>query len=114
MPPAFDGASSEALRAFGDGRVYVEKLVENARHIEIQILGDQHGNMVHLGERECSVQRRHQKVIEESPSPLVALKPEMRERMGEAALLAARAAGYSTQARSNSSPTTTAISISSK
>lgn len=90
----FDAASSEALRAFGDGRVYVEKLVENARHIEIQILGDQHGNMVHLGERECSVQRRHQKVIEESPSPLVALKPEMRQRMGEAAVLAARAAGY--------------------
>ncbi len=90
----FDAASSEALRAFGDGRVYVEKLVENARHIEIQIFGDQHGNMVHLGERECSVQRRHQKVIEESPSPLVALKPEMRQRMGEAAIAAARAAGY--------------------
>ena len=90
----FDAASSEALRAFGDGRVYVEKLVENARHIEIQIFGDQHGNMIHLGERECSVQRRHQKVIEESPSPLVALKPEMRQRMGEAAVLAARAAGY--------------------
>ena len=90
----FDSASSEALRAFGDGRVYVEKLVENARHIEIQIFGDQHGNMVHLGERECSVQRRHQKVIEESPSPLVALRPEMRQRMGEAAVLAARAAGY--------------------
>ena len=90
----FDSASSEALRAFGDGRVYVEKLVENARHIEIQILGDQHGNMVHLGERECSVQRRHQKVIEESPSPLVVLKPEMRARMGEAAIRAARAAGY--------------------
>jgi len=94
LAASFDGASSEALRAFGDGRVYVEKLVENARHIEIQILGDQHGNMVHLGERECSVQRRHQKVIEESPSPLVAIKPAMRQRMGEAAILAARAAGY--------------------
>ncbi len=90
----FDSASSEALRAFGDGRVYVEKLVENARHIEIQVLGDQHGNMVHLGERECSVQRRHQKVIEESPSPLVAARPELRRRMGEAAVLAAQAAGY--------------------
>lgn len=90
----FDSASSEALRAFGDGRIYVEKLVENARHIEIQILGDRHGNMVHLGERECSVQRRHQKVIEESPSPLVASRPEMRKRMGEAAVRAARAAGY--------------------
>jgi acetyl-CoA carboxylase, biotin carboxylase subunit len=94
LAASFDGASSEALRAFGDGRVYVEKLVENARHIEIQILGDQHGNMVHLGERECSVQRRHQKVIEESPSPLVVIRPEMRQRMGEAAILAARAAGY--------------------
>jgi acetyl-CoA carboxylase biotin carboxylase subunit len=94
LASSFDSASSEALRAFGDGRVYVEKLVENARHIEIQILGDQHGNMVHLGERECSVQRRHQKVIEESPSPLVALRPAIRQRMGEAAILAARAAGY--------------------
>jgi acetyl-CoA carboxylase biotin carboxylase subunit len=92
--PAFESASSEAQRAFGDGRIYIEKLVENARHIEIQIFGDQHGNMVHLGERECSVQRRHQKVIEESPSPLVATKPEMRQRMGEAAIKAAKAAGY--------------------
>jgi len=91
---AFDAASSEAARAFGDGRIYVEKLIEHARHIEIQVLGDMHGNMVHLGERECSVQRRHQKVIEESPSPLVAAMPGMRERMGEAALKAARAAGY--------------------
>jgi acetyl-CoA carboxylase biotin carboxylase subunit len=94
LPSAFDSASSEALRAFGDGRIYVEKLIENARHIEIQVLGDQHGNLVYLGERECSVQRRHQKVIEESPSPLVARMPGMRERMGEAALHAARAAGY--------------------
>ena len=90
----FDSASSEAIRAFGDGRIYVEKLIENARHIEIQILGDRHGNLVHLGERECSVQRRHQKVIEESPSPLVRRMPELRERMGEAAIRAARAAGY--------------------
>ena len=91
---AFDAASSEAARAFGDGRIYAEKLIENARHIEIQVFGDQHGNVVHLGERECSVQRRHQKVIEESPSPLVSRMPGMRERMGEAALNAARAAGY--------------------
>ncbi len=91
---AFDSASSEALRSFADGRLYVEKLIENARHIEIQILGDRHGNMVHLGERECSVQRRHQKVIEESPSPLIARLPELRARMGEAAIRAARAAGY--------------------
>jgi acetyl-CoA carboxylase biotin carboxylase subunit len=94
LPSAFDSASSEAERAFGDGRIYAEKPIENARHIEIQVLGDQHGNLVHLGERECSVQRRHQKVIEESPSPLFARMPQMRERMGEAALHAARAAGY--------------------
>ena len=94
LSSAFDAASSEAARAFGDGRIYAEKLIENARHIEIQVLGDKHGNLVHLGERECSVQRRHQKVIEESPSPLVARMPGMRERMGEAALNAARAAGY--------------------
>jgi acetyl-CoA carboxylase biotin carboxylase subunit len=91
---AYEAASSEALRAFGDGRIYVEKLIENAHHIEIQILGDRHGNMVHLGERECSVQRRHQKVIEESPSPLMARIPGLRERMGEAAIRAASAAGY--------------------
>src|ERR1019366_3097908 len=94
LAAAFEGASSEALRAFGDGRIYVEKLIENARHIEIQVLGDKHGNLVHLGERECSVQRRHQKVIEESPSPLVARISGMRGRMGEAALRPARAAGY--------------------
>lgn len=94
LKAALDSAASEAERAFGDGRIYVEKLVENARHIEIQVLGDMHGNLVHLGERECSVQRRHQKVIEESPSPLVARLSGMRERMGEAALHAARAAGY--------------------
>ena len=94
LVPAFEAASSEAERAFGDGRIYVEKLIENARHIEIQVLGDKHGSLVHLGERECSVQRRHQKVIEESPSPLVARMPGIRDRMGEAAIRAARAAGY--------------------
>ncbi len=72
----------------------MEKLIERPRHIEIQLLGDRHGNMVHLGERECSIQRRHQKVVEESPSPLVAAHPEMRHAMGEAAIRAARAAGY--------------------
>lgn len=91
---SFESAASEAARAFGDGRVYVEKLIENARHIEIQVFGDQHGNLIHLGERECSVQRRHQKVIEESPSPLTAKIPDLRSRMGEAAIKAARAAGY--------------------
>jgi acetyl-CoA carboxylase biotin carboxylase subunit len=96
--PDFDAAlrdaSSEAERAFGSGEVYIEKLVEYARHIEIQVLGDRHGNMVHLGERECSVQRRHQKVIEECPSPLVTEHPELRTAMGDAALSIARAAGY--------------------
>jgi acetyl-CoA carboxylase biotin carboxylase subunit len=94
LAPSFESASSEALRAFGDGRIYVEKLIENARHVEIQVFGDRHGNIVQLGERECSVQRRHQKVIEESPSPLVARIPGLRERMGKAAIRAARAAGY--------------------
>jgi acetyl-CoA carboxylase biotin carboxylase subunit len=91
---AFESASSEALRAFGDGRIYVEKLIGNARHIEIQVLGDRYGNLVHLGERECSVQRRHQKVIEESPSPLARVLPGLREKMGRAAVQAAHAAGY--------------------
>jgi acetyl-CoA carboxylase biotin carboxylase subunit len=90
----FRDASSEAARAFGDAAIYIEKLIEHPRHVEIQLLGDQHGNMVHLGERECSIQRRHQKVIEECPSPLVAKYPEMRSAMGEAAIRAARAAGY--------------------
>jgi acetyl-CoA carboxylase biotin carboxylase subunit len=72
----------------------VERLIERSRHIEIQLLGDHHGNMVHLGERECSIQRRHQKVIEECPSPLIARHPEMRHEMGRAAIRAARAAGY--------------------
>jgi len=91
---AIRNASSEAERAFRDPSLYVEKLVERARHIEIQVLGDRHGNMVHLGERECSLQRRHQKVVEECPSALIARHPEMREAMGQAAIRAARAAGY--------------------
>ncbi len=94
LEPALRDAASEAERAFRNPEIYVEKLIERPRHIEIQLLGDRHGNMVHLGERECSIQRRHQKVIEESPSPLVAMHPEMRDAMGEAAIRAARAAGY--------------------
>ena len=90
----FRNASSEADRAFGDARVYVEKLIENPRHIEIQLLGDRHGHMIHLGERECSIQRRHQKILEECPSPLVTMNPEMRDAMGAAAIRSARAAGY--------------------
>ena len=89
----FQTASSEALSAFGDGRVYIEKYVESPRHIEFQIIADQHGNVVHLGDRECSIQRRHQKVIEESPSAL--LDEKMRRQMGEAAVEAARSCGYS-------------------
>ena len=94
LESAFRNAASEAERAFRNAEVYVEKLIERPRHIEIQLIGDRHGNMIHLGERECSVQRRHQKVIEECPSPLIAMYPEMRQAMGEAAIRAARAAGY--------------------
>jgi len=91
---AFRDAASEAGRAFNDPRLYIEKLIERPRHIEIQLIGDRHGSLIHLGERECSIQRRHQKVMEECPSPLVAAEPGLRERMGEAAVRAARAAGY--------------------
>jgi acetyl-CoA carboxylase, biotin carboxylase subunit len=92
LASAFAAAQSEALRAFGNGDVYIEKLIVRPRHIEIQVLGDEHGNLVYLGERECSVQRRHQKVIEEAPSPVV--DAAMRRAMGEAAVALARAAGY--------------------
>jgi acetyl-CoA carboxylase biotin carboxylase subunit len=85
-------AQSEALAAFGDGSVYVEKFIPRARHVEIQILADEHGNVVHLGERDCSMQRRHQKLIEESPSPAVG--DDLRARMGAAAVLAAKAVDY--------------------
>jgi len=85
-------ASSEATSAFGDGRVYIEKAIPSPRHVEIQILCDAHGNRIHLGERECSLQRRHQKVVEESPSPV--LDQETRERMGAAALAIAAEANY--------------------
>jgi acetyl-CoA carboxylase biotin carboxylase subunit len=94
LESALRNAASEAERAFRNPEIYVEKLVERARHVEIQLIGDRCGNMVHLGERECSIQRRHQKVIEECPSPLVAQHPEMRQAMGEAAVRAALAAGY--------------------
>jgi acetyl-CoA carboxylase biotin carboxylase subunit len=94
LEAAIRSASSEAERAFGSGEVYLEKLIEQPRHIEVQVLGDQHGNLIHLGERECSVQRRHQKVIEECPSPLSSVVPGMRKSIGEAALKIARAAEY--------------------
>jgi acetyl-CoA carboxylase biotin carboxylase subunit len=93
LPAALESAQSEAQRAFGDSEVYLEKAILNPRHIEMQVLGDEHGNTVYLGERECSIQRRHQKVLEESPSPIV--DPQMRRRMGEVAVRVAKAARYS-------------------
>lgn len=88
----FQRAVSEAISAFGDGQVFIEKFVEEPRHIEIQILADQHDNVLYLNERECSIQRRHQKVIEEAPSP--AISPELRKEMGEAACNVARSCNY--------------------
>src|SRR5262245_20810488 len=90
---AAQSARREAEKAFGDGTLLLEKYIEGARHVEFQILGDAHGNLVHLFERDCSMQRRYQKIIEESPSP--ALKPELRAKMGDAAIAVARAIGYS-------------------
>ena len=88
----FEATKREGLASFGDDRVFIEKFIEQPRHIEIQVLGDQHGNIVYLGERECSIQRRHQKVVEEAPSPFVS--PEMRKAMGEQAVALSRAVGY--------------------
>ena len=92
LPPAIAQARREAMAAFGDDTLYVERLVARPRHVEIQIMADAHGQVVHLFERECSIQRRHQKIVEESPS--VALTPTLRARMGESAVRVARAAGY--------------------
>ncbi len=92
LPAAFEGAIREATAAFGDGTVYLEKAIQRPRHIEIQVFGDTHGTIVHLGERDCSIQRRHQKVIEEAPSPVVS--PELRAKMGQAAIAAAKAVNY--------------------
>jgi acetyl-CoA carboxylase biotin carboxylase subunit len=89
---ALEAAKSEAQRAFGNGDVYIEKAIVNPRHIEMQVLADEHGNTIYLGERECSIQRRHQKVLEEAPSPLV--DPEMRRQMGEVAVRVAKTARY--------------------
>ncbi|HET7281637.1 MAG TPA: biotin carboxylase N-terminal domain-containing protein, partial [Sphingomicrobium sp.] len=88
----FESVKREGLASFGDDRVFIEKFIEQPRHIEIQLLGDQHGNILYLNERECSIQRRHQKVVEEAPSPFVS--PEMRKAMGEQAVALARAVGY--------------------
>jgi acetyl-CoA carboxylase biotin carboxylase subunit len=92
LPSSYAAASSEAERSFGSGEVYLEKLIERPRHIEIQLIADKHGNCIYLGERECSVQRRHQKVIEEAPSAVVG--DDLRRRMGEAAVRLALSAGY--------------------
>ncbi|MEM1131698.1 MAG: acetyl/propionyl/methylcrotonyl-CoA carboxylase subunit alpha [Pseudomonadota bacterium] len=88
----FEATKREGLNSFGDDRVFIEKFIEQPRHIEIQVLGDQHGNTLYLGERECSIQRRHQKVVEEAPSPFV--DPDMRKAMGEQAVALAKAVGY--------------------
>ncbi|MDR9387760.1 MAG: acetyl-CoA carboxylase biotin carboxylase subunit [Balneolaceae bacterium] len=88
----FEMCSNEAMSSFGNAGVYIEKFVEKPRHVEIQVLGDTHGNVIHLGERECSLQRRHQKMLEEAPSPM--MTPELRERMGKAAVDAAKAINY--------------------
>ncbi|MEW4466961.1 acetyl/propionyl/methylcrotonyl-CoA carboxylase subunit alpha [Parasphingorhabdus sp. JC815] len=88
----FEATKREGLASFGDDRVFIEKFIEQPRHIEIQILGDKHGNVIYLGERECSIQRRHQKVVEEAPSPFV--DEEMRKKMGEQAVALSKAVGY--------------------
>ena len=89
---SFERAVSEAVNAFGDGAVFIERFVTSPRHIEIQILADMHGNVVHLFERECSIQRRHQKVVEEAPSAV--LTPELREAMGNSAIEVAKSCDY--------------------
>lgn len=92
LAKAFESAQSETKAAFGDDQMYMEKVIENARHIEVQVLGDRFGNVIHLGERDCSLQRKNQKVLEEAPSP--AISNEVREKMCHSAVLAAKAAGY--------------------
>jgi len=94
MPGLLEAARREAESSFGDGNIYLEKLIQGARHIEIQILADQRGNVIHLGERECSIQRRHQKLLEEAPSPFIGSDQELRERMGAVAVQAARSVDY--------------------
>ncbi|MGB2962716.1 MAG: acetyl-CoA carboxylase biotin carboxylase subunit [Anaerolineales bacterium] len=94
MPGLLTAARREAESSFGDSNIYLEKVIQKARHIEIQILADQHGNVVHLGERECSIQRRHQKLLEEAPSPFIGNDQELREQMGAVAVQAARSVDY--------------------
>src|SRR2546423_2071223 len=92
LGPAFHAAGAEAEKAFGNGALYIEKLIINPRHIEFQVMADSHGQTVHLGERDCSIQRRNQKVIEECPSPL--MSPALRKKMGHAAVKLAQSVGY--------------------
>jgi acetyl-CoA/propionyl-CoA carboxylase biotin carboxyl carrier protein len=92
LDAALESARREAGAGFGDDRVFIERFLPRARHIEVQVIADRHGNVVHLGERECSLQRRHQKVVEESPSPVV--DAQLRERLGAEAVALARAGGY--------------------
>jgi len=94
MPGLLSASRREAESSFGDGNIYLEKLIQGARHIEIQILADQHGNVIHLGERECSIQRRHQKLLEEAPSPFIGNDHKLREQMGSVAVQAAKAVDY--------------------
>src|SRR5258708_15982847 len=94
LKSSLEAARSEAERSFGDGEVYLEKAIINPRHIEMQVLADEHGNTVYLGERECSLQRRHQKVLEEAPSPIV--DPEMPRKMGEVPVRVAPPAKHTT------------------
>jgi len=94
MPALISSARREAESSFGDGNVYLEKLIEGARHIEFQVLADQFGKTIHLGERECSLQRRHQKLLEESPSPFITGNDELRQHMGDVAVRASKAVGY--------------------
>jgi len=94
MPTLLTASRREAESSFGDGNIYLEKLIQGARHIEIQILADQHGNVIHLGERECSIQRRHQKLLEEAPSPFIGDDQNLRDKLGEVAVQAARAVDY--------------------
>ncbi len=91
---AYEAARREARAAFGVPNIYLEKYINNPHHIEIQILADEHGNVIHLFERECSIQRRYQKIVEETPSPFIERRPDLREKMGEAAINAAKAVGY--------------------
>ncbi|MEM7125489.1 MAG: acetyl-CoA carboxylase biotin carboxylase subunit [Chloroflexota bacterium] len=94
LPSAINSAKSEALNSFGDEQIFLERLIEQPHHIEFQIFGDQYGTIVHLYERECSIQRRHQKIVEEAPSPLLEQNTDLRQRMGQAAVAAAQATGY--------------------